>query len=369
MVAILGWIVAMLQGLAAATAVVLWRAVDGLRRRGARRLGPLPPLIVVRPIRGLDPGLAANVRAALAQRYPGALETIFVLDDTGDPAYPVVRRLADASSARARVVIAGPIRPGRTGKLHAMIEGLRAARLDARLVGFADSDTRPAPTLLAELARAVVAQPDIGAAFAPAVTASRPRTVGDVGYGLLLDGIYDPQAALAMTQARSLPFIMGQTMVLRRRALEAAGGLGASAGQLVDDMDIGARLAHAGFCNVLIGAPIAIRSDGMSWAAFRALALRWMIYSRTGIPLWPFGMPDTAKGAGVGAVIGALTGAAAGAAIGAATGSAGTGAAVGAAAGGIGGAGVGGTVGYTKSKASYDRAYAVCMEARGYAVR
>ena len=78
---------------------------------------------------------------------------------------------------------------------------------------------------------------------------------------------------------------------------------------------------------------------------------------------------DTAKGVGVGAVIGALTGAAAGAAIGAATGSAGTGAAVGAAAGGIGGAGVGGTVGYTKSKVSYDRAYAVCMEARGYAVR
>jgi len=82
-----------------------------------------------------------------------------------------------------------------------------------------------------------------------------------------------------------------------------------------------------------------------------------------------FDPTDTAKGAGVGAVIGALTGAAAGAAIGAATGSAGTGAAVGAAAGGIGGAGVGGTVGYTKSKASYDRAYAVCMEARGYAVR
>lgn len=194
----------MLQVLAAATAVVLWRAVDGLRRRGARRLGPLPPLIVVRPIRGLAPGLAANVRAALAQRYPGALETIFVLDDTGDPAYPVVRLLVNASSARARVVIAGPIHPG----AH-----------------------RQAP------------RDDRGAA------------------------------------------------VLRRRALKAAGGLGASAGQLVDDMDIGARLAHARFSNVLIGAPIAIRSDGMSWAAFRALALRWMIYSRTGIPLWPFGMP------------------------------------------------------------------------------
>lgn len=56
---------------------------------------------------------------------------------------------------------------------------------------------------------------------------------------MLLDEIYDPLVALAMTQARSLRFIMGRE----------------------------------------------------TWAAFRALALRWMIYSRTGIPLWPFGMP------------------------------------------------------------------------------
>jgi hypothetical protein len=78
---------------------------------------------------------------------------------------------------------------------------------------------------------------------------------------------------------------------------------------------------------------------------------------------------DTAKGAGIGALIGALGGAAAGAAIGAATGSPGTGAAIGAAAGGIGGAGVGGGYGYTKSKEGFDRAYAACMEGRGYIVK
>lgn len=80
-------------------------------------------------------------------------------------------------------------------------------------------------------------------------------------------------------------------------------------------------------------------------------------------------LTDTAKGAGIGAALGALAGAAAGAAIGAATGNPGTGAAIGAAAGGIGGAGVGGTLGYTKNKQGYDRAYAACMEARGYNVR
>ena len=77
---------------------------------------------------------------------------------------------------------------------------------------------------------------------------------------------------------------------------------------------------------------------------------------------------DTAKGAGVGAAIGALGGAAAGAAVGAAAGNAGKGAAIGAAAGGLGGAGVGAAVGYAKSKDGYDKAYAVCMSARGYAV-
>lgn len=78
---------------------------------------------------------------------------------------------------------------------------------------------------------------------------------------------------------------------------------------------------------------------------------------------------DTLKGAGIGGALGALAGAAAGAAIGAATGNAGKGAAIGAAAGGIGGAGLGGTRGYTKSQDGYNRAYAACMESRGYNVR
>ena len=78
---------------------------------------------------------------------------------------------------------------------------------------------------------------------------------------------------------------------------------------------------------------------------------------------------DTAKGAAVGAAVGAVGGAAAGAAVGAATGgSPGKGAAIGAVAGGLGGAGVGAAVGYARSKDGYDKAYAACMSAHGYAV-
>jgi phage tail tape-measure protein len=77
---------------------------------------------------------------------------------------------------------------------------------------------------------------------------------------------------------------------------------------------------------------------------------------------------DTAKGAGVGLAVGALAGAATGAAIGAATGSAGRGAAVGAVVGGVGGTAVGAGVGYTRNKEGYERAYAACMQGRGYSV-
>lgn len=78
---------------------------------------------------------------------------------------------------------------------------------------------------------------------------------------------------------------------------------------------------------------------------------------------------STAKGAGLGALIGAVGGAATGAAVGAAVGSPGTGAAIGAATGGIGGAAVGGGLGYTKNKEGFDKAYAACMQTRGYTVR
>ena len=77
---------------------------------------------------------------------------------------------------------------------------------------------------------------------------------------------------------------------------------------------------------------------------------------------------DIAKGSAIGGIIGAIGGAAAGAAIGAVTGNPGTGAAIGAAAGGIGGIGVGGGMNFSKSRQGYERAYAVCMQSKGYTV-
>jgi hypothetical protein len=77
---------------------------------------------------------------------------------------------------------------------------------------------------------------------------------------------------------------------------------------------------------------------------------------------------ETAKGAAVGTLLGGALGAGGGAAVGAASGgSVGRGAATGAVVGGVVGGVAGGVYQYSKTKDGYDKAYAACMSARGYA--
>ncbi len=281
-----------LLALVVATTITLSRAIAKLAAFDVRTSPrELPALLVIRPVRGLDTDLEANIAAALSQTYPGPMETLFVVDDEGEPALPVIRRVIAARRADARIVLAGALRADRTGKLHAMICGLDAARIDAELVCFADSDTRPGPTLLWDLAAVVVSRPTIGAAFARAVCVEPAQTAWDVCHSVMLDALYGPQAGWRMVARRSLPFIMGQTVVLRRSALNRTGGLEGSQGQLVDDMHIGQRLASTGYENVLCSHAIPVAQTGLSWPMFRAQALRWITYGRTGIPFWPFNAP------------------------------------------------------------------------------
>ncbi len=165
-----------------------------------------------------------------------------------DPAYPHAL-CAVEHGPNARVLLAGPPPPGRTGKLNAMIVGLAAAR--GELVAFGDSDTHPDRDVLRLLVEALHDDGGAGVAFAPVVVHRPARTAGDVGYALLINAWYGASVAM-MRKSGSLPFIMGQLMVWRRSALDAIGGLTVAEGQLVDDMYLGRRVSKAGLRNVMI---------------------------------------------------------------------------------------------------------------------
>lgn len=282
----------------------VWRAHTQLSAAVMRQPEPAPSrgvypsVSVVHPIRGLDVGVEANIEAAFDLDYPAAVDHIFVFDDANEPALPLVeaviaRRSATGEHVAARVVIAGAPPADRTGKLNAMI--VADALADGELLAVCDSDTRPAPEALRELVDALLGTPNAGSAFAP-VLVPEARTAGDVGYALMLNALYGPEAASTAARAHELPFIMGQFMVFRRDALAAAGGLEASAGQLVDDMHIGAQLSRAGYHNVVASYRLPIIQYGMGLVEFARTYRRWIIFSRSGLPSWEFKWPAWLRG-------------------------------------------------------------------------
>jgi ceramide glucosyltransferase len=270
---------------AGSAAIIHWRLAAALAPREAPPgLATYPSVTIIRPIRGLDVGAAENIRAAFANDYPGRIEILFVFDDDTELALPLVRAAieANAKTADARVVFSGHPRPGRTGKLNAMIAGLGTAH--GELVAFVDSDTRPGPHALTALVDTLLSDPEAGAAFAPVVATSPPQTAGDVGYSLLLNGLYGPEAAFAAKRnAWQLPFIMGQFMIFKRPAIAAIGGLECADGQLVDDMYIGARVHAAGLRNRVSPEAVPIIEEGLGMREFWQTYVRWIAFSRTGL--------------------------------------------------------------------------------------
>jgi ceramide glucosyltransferase len=250
------------------------------------RLERYPSVTVIRPIRGLDIGSRENAHALLNQAYPGEMETLFILDAESDPAYPVtvelVRARGTEPSRRAEVLIAGKPPPGRTGKLNAMMVG--EAKASGELIAFSDSDTRIGPHLLRVLVEELLARPDAGDTFAPVVAESDVATAGDVGYELLVNPWYGASVALAAGERGELPFIMGQAVVLTRKALAAVGGVQCAEGQFVDDMYIGKCIARAGFKNVMVPYTLRIVTGGLGLRQFIRNFRRWMLFSQGGLP-------------------------------------------------------------------------------------
>ncbi len=266
------------------------KSVRALRSRDGQRpasLSVYPPVTVIRPVKGVDVEQEANFRAALDTGYRGDVETIFVLEDEQDPAYPLVRRAIENHESRdgpgsARIVLAGRPPAGRTGKINNMIVGEAEAR--GEIIVFGDSDTRPDTGVLTNLVEHIMADDAAGAGFAPVVNPCHPRSSGDVGYAIILNAYLVGGMETALGAGRSLPFLMGQTMAFRRSALRDIGGVQCADGQLVDDMYLGARIVDAGYTNVMGTHPLQVINHGLGFRGFLKLWRRWLFCGRGGIP-------------------------------------------------------------------------------------
>ena len=221
-----------------------------------------PGVVAVVPARDEAEVLPAALPGLLAQDYPGPFTVTLVDDGSSDGTGELAARLADAAGRPLRAVRAAPPPAGWAGKLWAMAQGLDAIRADSG--GGAGSG--PGSGLGAE--------PVLGAApaadyvlFTDADIAWRPGALRALVQSAETDDRdLVSQMALLRTEtgweraiipafvyffAQLYPFrrvnrprgrtaaAAGGCMLVRRRALEAAGGLAPIRGSLIDDVALG----------------------------------------------------------------------------------------------------------------------------------
>jgi len=279
--------------------------------RGARRSVPADPpcwprVAVLRPIRGLDPGAAENLEALMTMDYPGELELVFLLDDDRDPSYVLVEEaIARHPERAARIALTGEPPPQRTGKIHKMIVG--SELVDADVLAFSDSDTRPQRHLLRELVAVMQSDPRCGIAFAPTVAVAHGSSIGDVGYALLVNAWYGAALDRISGEHGEVPFAMGQFMAIRKPALDAIGTMRAAEGELVDDMFLGRTMREHGFINIVGPTRVPIAIGGMTLADFVRTFRKWLFFSHSGLPAgfkragWMRAVPGLSAWATIGA--------------------------------------------------------------------
>jgi len=238
---------------------------------------PLPPISILKPLKGVDPEIWGSFCSHAEQDYP-EFELIFGVSDAGDPARDLVRRLQEKYPARTiKLVVADRIL-GANIKVSTLAQMVREARYDVLLVN--DSDIRVAPDYLrrvvaglaGEGARATHSQVGLVTCLYRGVAAG---TIGSKLEALGIATDFAPGVLSARFLEGVLKFGLGSTLAFRRRELDAIGGFEAILDYLADDYELGRRIAATGKRVELSGATVATFLPAYTLSEFWRHQLRW----------------------------------------------------------------------------------------------
>jgi len=131
---------------------VLWSARSFIRRR-TPQTGFAPGVSILKPVKGLDPGMYEAFASHCRQEYSGEYELLFGVSSLADPneapVIAAIERLKAEFPEHAVRLIETPERLGPNGKMGNVVQLARHARYNYVIVN--DSDIRVGPTYLARI--------------------------------------------------------------------------------------------------------------------------------------------------------------------------------------------------------------------------
>lgn len=240
------------------------------RRRAHGPASGLPPVSILKPLKGTDPEIYASLRSHCVLNYP-QYEILFGVTHWDDPAIPVVERLIAEFPDRAIRLVRCDKELGANGKVRSLVQLAAVATHDFFLVN--DSDIRVEPGYLRQVVTELQA-PEIGL-----VTCLYRGVAADtLASGLESMSISTDFMAgvLAARQIESgLRFGLGSTLAFRRRELQAIGGFEAIVDYLADDYELGSRIAARSLKVKLSESVVETYLPAYNMAGFFSHQLRW----------------------------------------------------------------------------------------------
>lgn len=201
----------------------------------------LPPISILKPLKGTDPEMYESFRSHCLQNYPN-YEIIFGASDPNDPANENVRELQREFPDRKIHLLVCPKILGTNVKVSNLAQMLTEARYDCLIVN--DSDIRVEPDYLRRVV-APLADPRIGlvTCLYRGVAAETPGSRLE-GLGISTD--FCPGVLAALQLEGGIRFGLGSTLAFRRADLEKFGGFESIVDYLADDYELGKRIADLG---------------------------------------------------------------------------------------------------------------------------
>ena len=201
----------------------------------------LPPVSILKPLKGIDPEMWESFCSHCDQRYP-QFQLIFGVSDPADPAIDLVRKLQAKYPNLAIDLIVCDRVLGANIKVSNLAQMLPAARHELLLVS--DSDIRVPKDYLRSIAQPLT-DDSVGLVTCLYRAAAAP-TLGSRLEALGISTDFVPGVLSARFLEKGLHFGLGSTLALRRRDLAAIGGFEALVDYLADDYELGRSTAATG---------------------------------------------------------------------------------------------------------------------------
>jgi len=245
------------------------------RVTGRRRTTPLPtalpPVTLLKPIKGLEDDFEDNLRSVLSQDYSGARQVIFSSTEQDDPGMHAARRIADEFPDLDCLFVLSEPDFGYNPKVANMQGAIEHARHE--LVLQTDANVRMRPGYLQELvAELLDEEADM---IGSLVVGAGEQSAGSALDNVQLTCFTAPGMCIAQEIAH-IPCIVGKSMLFRRSALEDVGGLASVKDLLAEDFMLAGYFERARKKVVLSPTTITSVSAHATVDAFMARHARWL---------------------------------------------------------------------------------------------